>query len=182
MVTHMFHHVDANHWMGNVYTMITVGLSLDVGFFGTMFCVSRWRNGRSCFPSIRVDVFPQEQGGLDWLMKRVTGEKRATMVDRTFGMCGASAGVYALIGAEVAVLSRRIWGTLRRVNRTRKGSVWRLTSVAVGHVVNVGAQFFAMSSERVSMIGHAAHVGGFVFGVGVSRLFDLNKQVWLLCW
>ncbi|KAJ3036762.1 hypothetical protein HDV00_002424 [Rhizophlyctis rosea] len=33
--THMFHHVDIGHWLGNIYAMFQSGLTLDLGFTRT---------------------------------------------------------------------------------------------------------------------------------------------------
>ncbi|KAJ3215017.1 hypothetical protein HDU67_000970, partial [Dinochytrium kinnereticum] len=156
--------------------MITVGISLDAGFFGTLFVfiggglvgslsqALEWTYSskpKGLVQTVAKKALPEswieEESPLNWIMKRVTGVEKANVLDRTFGMCGASAGVYGLIGAEFAYLARHIYGTLKRAGRARRGSVereiqmnrlMRLTSVALGHVLNVGAQVLAVSTSE----------------------------------
>ncbi|KAJ3104209.1 hypothetical protein HDU97_009464 [Phlyctochytrium planicorne] len=198
LITHMFHHLDFNHWIGNIYTTLTVGVSLNAGFLGTLFIFlgggltgvlsqtldriyiskSQWLPS---LPKLTQKPVEFTESPLGWLMNRISPPPEVKQwIAPALAMCGSSAGVYALIGAEFGYLTRQMWRVSKKAARARKGSeererhvdrLWRLTSIAVGHVVNIAAQVVAVSSpEGNAAVGYSAHLGGFVFGWGVSGL------------
>ncbi|KAJ3176668.1 hypothetical protein HK101_010388 [Irineochytrium annulatum] len=189
LITHMFEHRDVYHLAGNLFTLFSVGLSLDVGFVGTLalFVGGGLAGVGTQVLEVtlkkRADAISYVDGGgvpgppkavddaLSWILRTATGGARKTIRERPFGMCGASAGIYALMGAELMSLSVKIYHTLRRLSRLRSGSPRRqaeaerlrsFSAIVVGHLINILTQVLALDSggDYRLDIGHAAHVGG----------------------
>ncbi|KAJ3327444.1 hypothetical protein HDU76_011796 [Blyttiomyces sp. JEL0837] len=135
-----------------------------------------------------------------WMVKTISGGTVHSLRERVVRICGSSAGVYALTGAELVRLIRALRSTLRRIvkssrSKSRGGytntnedddnveklqrELWSLLLLAVGHGFSLGGQIAAIHEEvrggiayrALDSVGYAAHLGGFAFGALFSFLF-----------
>ncbi|KAJ3207832.1 hypothetical protein HDU83_002219 [Entophlyctis luteolus] len=168
--------------------------------------------------------------GLNWGISVLTGDPAAGNLslprvsalslfrERTYYMCGCSAGVYALVGAEFVRLAIQLYVELKTLARLRgfggnsasserrriQENIRGILTQIVAHAMNFVWQIAAASgwlmgydgsSSRPGSggsgvvdtpggnilattdqsVGYAAHVCGFVFGVGVQLAFPIKS-------
>jgi membrane associated rhomboid family serine protease len=192
----MFHHKDATHWLSNTYSLLVLGHSLDVGpinllalFFGGGLAgiVAHIIHHTLSFAksSPVKDLVPKdllEAPALNWVVKTATGGARASITERIHILCGASAGVYSLMGAECVFVLNGLRQAMLRLKRARnqagayekrereERNLWAMVTVLVSHGVAISTQVISLANGDVSL-GYAAHLGGFLFGAGFSALF-----------
>ncbi|KAJ3113536.1 hypothetical protein HK100_001948 [Physocladia obscura] len=121
--------------------------------------------------------------GIKWGVGFITGNPNATAIElpkissffreRTCIVCGASAGVYALMGAECVRLSIRLYAELNKLARINRrpyldnlaiherklvhSNIVSILTVAIGHAVAIGSQVVAVSG----LIGQAKSNDGY---------------------
>ncbi|KAJ3068078.1 hypothetical protein HDU98_008762 [Podochytrium sp. JEL0797] len=107
--------------------------------------------------------------GVNWAFSTLTGDKDARVVlgrlsflsERTVVLCGCSAGVYALMGAECVRISIELYVALRRLAILQRrpyldpagvqlkikiqNQIVGILTVAIGHVVAIGSQVVAVT-------------------------------------
>ncbi|KAJ1570085.1 hypothetical protein HK096_002428 [Nowakowskiella sp. JEL0078] len=202
LVTHMFHHSDFLHWGLNIISMSSTAWNLDLGFYGTsglllgggiVGCLSHLFERRNVALVVKQIVKkptdPNDVVDVVISAVRKYTNSASNFLDiefvptRTFMLCGLSAGVYSLVGAEfyrglkeLAMLVRDVKkrGFVSNFHKSQlENLMWNLGS----RVISMVAQFVAIS-EQVDQdvsIGHSAHIGGFLFGISTMFLVDFFK-------
>ncbi|ORX86556.1 hypothetical protein BCR32DRAFT_324943 [Anaeromyces robustus] len=142
VVTHMFHHKDLEHFLWNMYTLTSSTLYLDVGFEQTAFLfigggitgllthIFKWKSKLTLSPepadninsvSVMDTLLPKElPQGLSKIInednfKNVRdsyNQVRNQLTNKVFSICGSSAGVYALVGAETVQIVCDLFKTI----------------------------------------------------------------------
>ncbi|KND02457.1 uncharacterized protein SPPG_02921 [Spizellomyces punctatus DAOM BR117] len=102
----------------------------------------------------------------------------------TYSLCGASAAAYALTGAEIAAILwavKEAWGRKGRSRIGDRDRVRKLIVVALGRLVAVVAQVVASMEpgrrDGPLIIGHGAHLGGFLFGFIVMGFWQARRWI-----
>ncbi|KAJ3282086.1 hypothetical protein HDU79_010182 [Rhizoclosmatium sp. JEL0117] len=181
LVTHAFHHRDVRHWASNAYALAVVGTSdTTPGFvstFATFFGgVLGGVVGQAAWATLllrpRDQLQPSKLGTFADLADSLASAVRATIAsvsdalpflrEQHFVLCGMSAGVYALMGAECVALAVRLTANLRALARLQnrpyrdaaanaeirrlKDAIVGILSTAIGHAVALGSQVIAVAS------------------------------------
>ncbi|KAI9205753.1 uncharacterized protein BJ171DRAFT_499538 [Polychytrium aggregatum] len=218
-ITHMFHHHDIFHFVGNMYAVFSSGWFLDLGFLPTLSLflgggiagaathILEWavlkRTDRPMLDSLHqvareisgyghpsIPSLSTEVEIMDWVRRQLKTAKEAVTAPlrgRTFALCGASAGAYALMGAELCSIISDLRRCYRRYKQAPRGSysrdvhrskLWTLIGIAIGRIVALIPQILAVLETgnsgsfgiwgfqtQADMVGFSAHLGGFAFGV-----------------
>ncbi|KAI8802408.1 hypothetical protein BJ742DRAFT_541336 [Cladochytrium replicatum] len=138
-VTHIFHHADILHWATNIFSIISTGLKLQLGFvktsilivgggiFGSWANVVEWRFYRPLTPSLpqsadqnpgQMDIVDMVTTGVKEVGKQlgITGAQSPYIVERRrHVLCGASASAFALMGADLYLIAKEIVPVSRRL-------------------------------------------------------------------
>ncbi|KAI8614708.1 hypothetical protein BC830DRAFT_1126072 [Chytriomyces sp. MP71] len=150
---------------------------------------------------------------LNWGLRALTGNQdinlhasinvNSLFKERSLLLCGSSAGVYALMGAEFVSLSVQLYAELKRLARLQRrpyldsvgiaerkriqNNIVGILSVAIGHVVAIASQVFAVSGllqggDGVVVRtpdGSYAHHGGnsTADGVGQQQLWQIDESI-----
>ncbi|KAG4102734.1 hypothetical protein H8356DRAFT_1271798 [Neocallimastix lanati (nom. inval.)] len=219
VVTHMFHHKDFRHFLWNMYTLTSSTLYLDVGFEQTAFLfigggitgllthIFKWQskltltteavdniNPTSVMDTLLPKELPQ---GLSKIIdedsfknvKNSYSQVRSQLTNKVFNICGSSAGVYAIVGAEtvqiVCDLFKTIFGRGRRRsiedkddNEEQIGKLVMLEVNAFSRVNWLIAEILALlrsnESFKYDKILNIAHMNGFLFGAIVMTIWKLQ--------
>ncbi|KAL2919213.1 hypothetical protein HK105_200856 [Polyrhizophydium stewartii] len=141
-VTHMFRHSDLLHWFTNMYSMATSAAFLDLGFWRSSLLFygggiagaasqilerTMLRDSRSRLTIEPAREWLREAGDQlsNWIAGKPTEDAKiiglfSGLFPTTFSMCGASGGVFALIGAETYLISVALWRILTGRERSRR--------------------------------------------------------------
>ncbi|ORX58366.1 hypothetical protein BCR36DRAFT_579996 [Piromyces finnis] len=219
-VTHMFHHKDFEHFLWNMYTLTSSSLYLDVGFEQTAFLfigggitglvthIFKWKKKLTLSPEPTDNINPVSV--MDSLLpkalpdglSKIVGEEnlknvkdsynqvRSQLTNRIFTICGSSAGVYAIVGAETVQIACDLFKTIfgRSRKRTEEGKeenskeISRLISLEVNAFSRVQwliAEILALLRSGESLkrdkILNMAHMNGFIFGAVVMTIWKLQN-------
>ncbi|KAH9246486.1 hypothetical protein BASA81_015966 [Batrachochytrium salamandrivorans] len=214
LVTHMFHHSDLIHWLYNMYAITTSAISLDLGLCQTSLifvgggiggCLTqvlehtllRDAKGHSSLQPLWTSFWDLSVSAMDW----ITGTENlppnvvgyfSTFFAPTYRICGASAGAFALTGAEVylivAAISRIMSGRDRLNRDARHRRLADLITMCFQHALTIGVQVAALFSPLhmttdvanvwadsfPAHIGYSAHLGGFLTGFAIMAAMDAS--------
>ncbi|KAJ3022291.1 UNVERIFIED_CONTAM: hypothetical protein HDU68_009223 [Siphonaria sp. JEL0065] len=187
--THMFHHRDFNHWFSNMYALVvvtagsgkqTIGKFFEEAFtfFGggltgvlghIVYTTVQRRRQPTPIKDQLTSVTSTIEDSVNWALNAVTGSSSTAInlklpvyfVERTCILVGASAGVYALMGAECIRIGFELSVELRKLarlerrqyldyealkERTRiKNNIVNILTGAIGHAVAIGSQVVAIA-------------------------------------
>jgi len=219
VVTHMFHHKDFEHFLWNMYTLTSSTLYLDVGFEQTAFLfigggitglithIFKWKKRLTLTPeptdninpvSVMDSLLPKDlPDGLSKIVgeenlknvKNSYNQVRSQLTNKIFTVCGSSAGVYAIVGAEtvqiVCDLFKTIFGRGKKRTATEKEEnereINRLVSLEVNAFSRVHwliAEILALLRSNESLkhdkILNMAHMNGFIFGAVVMTIWKFQ--------
>jgi len=229
VVTHMFHHKDLEHFLWNMYTLTSSTLYLDVGFEQTAFLfigggitgllthIFKWKSKLTLSPepadnintvSVMESLLPKElPQGLSKIInednfknvRNSYNQVRNQLTNKIFTICGSSAGVYAIVGAEtvqiVCDLFKTIFGHGGRRRKSIKDKeieneededsdkqVNKLVMLEVNAFSRVNwliAEILALLRSNESLkhdkILNLAHMNGFIFGAAVMVIWKLQN-------
>jgi len=215
-ISHMFHHKDFEHFLWNMYTLTSSTLYLDVGFEQTAFLfigggitglithIFKWKKKLTLSTeptdninpvSVMDTLLPKE---LPQGLSKIVGEEnlknvkdsynqvRSQLTNKVFSICGSSAGVYAIVGAEtvqiVCDLAKTIFGRgNKKSNEDRDEEVNKLVMLEVNAFSRVNwlvAEILALLRSNESLkhdkILNMAHMNGFIFGAAVMIIWKLQ--------
>jgi len=219
VITHMFHHKDLEHFLWNMYTLTSSTLYLDVGFEQTAFLfigggitgllthIFKWKSKLSLSTeptdnmnptSVMDTLLPKE---LPQSLSKIIDEDkfknvrnsyihvRSQLTNRIFSVCGSSAGVYSIVGAEtvqiVCDLFKTIFGRGRKRtikdkddNEKQIGKLVMLEVNAFSRVNWLIAEVLALLRSNESLKSdrnlNLAHMNGFIFGAVVMGIWILQ--------
>jgi len=219
VITHMFHHKDLEHFLWNMYTLTSSTLYLDVGFeqiaflfigggiTGLITHIFKWKKKLTLTPeptdninpvSVMDSLLPKQ---LPQGLTKIVGEEniknvtnsynqvRSQLTNKIFTICGSSAGVYAIVGAEtvqiVCDLFKTIFGRPKGKSledkEEKEKEVNRLVSLEVNAFSRVHwliAEILALLRSNQSLkhdnILNMAHMNGFIFGAVVMSIWKLQ--------
>ncbi|KAI8923241.1 hypothetical protein BC831DRAFT_472191 [Entophlyctis helioformis] len=203
LVMYMFHHLDASHWLGNMCSIAASAALLDLGFWRTsLLFVGGGISGAIAhvceWSLIRDNKGHISSDPLISLWLRGTPYEVPVkglfsgLFPTTYSLAGASAGAFALTGAEFWLICSAMRSILtgsrgsndkgRRRRSARVESqdpnqrladlivmgATRLVTLGlqVAAVLEPGAADLATSwpGSLAQNVGHSAHIGGFLFG------------------
>jgi len=215
-ISHMFHHKDFEHFLWNMYTLTSSTLYLDVGFEQTAFLfigggitglithIFKWKKKLTLSTeptdninpvSVMDTLLPKE---LPQGLSKIVGEEnlknvkdsynqvRSQLTNKVFSICGSSAGVYAIVGAEtvqiVCDLAKTIFGRgNKKSDEDRNEEVNKLVMLEVNAFSRVNwlvAEVLALLRSNESLkhdkILNMAHMNGFIFGAAVMIIWKLQ--------
>jgi len=216
-ITHMFHHKDFEHFLWNMYTLTSSTLYLDVGFEQTAFLfigggitglvthIFKWKKKLTLTPeptdninpvSVMDTLLPKE---LPQSLSKIVGEEnlknvtssynqvRSQLTNKVFSICGSSAGVYAIVGAETVQIAcdlvKAIFGrgNKKSIEENKEDEVNKLVMLEVNAFSRVNwlvAEILALLRSNQSLkydkILNMAHMNGFIFGAAVMIIWKLQ--------
>jgi len=231
VVSHMFHHKDLEHFLWNMYTLTSSTLYLDIGFEQTAFLfigggitgllthIYKWKSKLTLSPepvdnintvSVMDTLLPKElPQGLSKIInednfKNVRdsyNQVRNQLTNRVFSICGSSAGVYAVVGAETVQIVCDLFKTIFGRGNSRRKSIKeseneigveevedndkqinKLVMLEVNAFSRVNwliAEVLALLRSNESLkhdkILNSAHMNGFIFGATVMVIWKLQN-------
>jgi len=219
-ITHMFHHKDLEHFLWNMYTLTSSTLYLDIGFEQTAFLfigggitgllthIFKWKNKltltaeptdnlnpTSVMDTLLPKELPQSLSKIidEDSLKNIRssyGHVRTQLTNRIFTICGSSAGVYAIVGAEtvqiICELFKTIFGRRNRNSNENEENedkqVYNLVSLEVNAFSRINwliAEILALLRSNGSLKSdkflNLAHMNGFLFGASVMVIWKLQN-------
>lgn len=228
--THMFYHKDLRHFIWNMYTLTSSANYLNLGYEQTAFLfigggltgllthIYGWRKrltlttepSNNINPvSVMDSILPKE---LPKGLTKIIGDEdyknasdsysnvRTQLANKVFMICGSSAGVYAMVGAEtvqiICDLFKEIFGRkdntyykdyddedediyVRSASRNTLCNMLTLEVNVFSRVQWLIAEILALlrstELDRKDKILNMSHFSGFLFGVGVMTIWKLQN-------
>jgi membrane associated rhomboid family serine protease len=202
LFSHLFHHVDLDHWLSNNIALFQSALYLNLGFQqssllflggGLAGLLSTICHTHQLIPAT-VSVSESWYQLLDALGSFFTfpasslshlGQSFQTWAFSVFDavvgkfpttiwVCGSSASVFAFLGAEFVQAGIQALDALSSSD-SRRFSRSFASCLRVAFMMALQIGFLVKEPVLKSGVGYAAHVGGFVFGAA----FMILKTMWM---
>jgi membrane associated rhomboid family serine protease len=174
ILTHLFSHLDRYHLVTNFYQIALSSVSLNLSFPKSLaLFLTAGLTGTLTF-IIEKYLFTS-QPIIYELFSKSTLERLddyITLPRNTFTVCGGSGAAYGFMGAEIYVGLKKIFklrsGKYTPLQKYRvEEDLARLLVVGIVNLVHIGIGIVNGNDG----IGHSAHLGGFLAGIGVAYFF-----------
>jgi membrane associated rhomboid family serine protease len=200
IVSHLFHHVDLDHYLQNAYTLWTSSIAMGLGF------VDNWGlfvGGGMCG---LVGIMGEQTWRMNLARRSMDKWRLLLPSNRYIALCGSSGGACGLVGCESWMLFSDLFKVTRDIlrqkhkeressrgeRRERYKDFWRIVFFSGMRLAWIYAQVKGMHTSEMEdsslapllnnpigaklqppQVGYAAHVGGFVFGF----LYGIVRQL-----
>ena len=195
-LTSMLLHIDGEHLAGNAISIVFAGLGPHVAFGsvgwwltlvgGNLAAVLSSREGQERQTRAVIERY---SGG--YISQDGSVAKWVSRAQPEAGTCGASAGVFALLGADLCLTLERVLALLEELRHAPEDVVpldvlqaLGLSLPALQRMLSlVEAERRALATGASVSIGHAAHLAGFGWGVCCYLLFrEYRRRRWAAPW
>jgi membrane associated rhomboid family serine protease len=194
--TSMFLHAQADHLANNTIGILFAGVGPHVAFGSVGWWITLLGGNLVAVLSSREGQERQTRG----FIERHTGgyirqdgflARNLARVQPAAGTCGASAGVFALLGADLCLTLERVLALLADLQRSPEEVVpfdvlqaLGLSLPALQRMLSlVEAERRALATGASVSTGHAAHLAGFGWGVCCYLLFrEARRRGWAAPW
>jgi len=188
ILTSIFHHHGALHFIANTYGLFFNGIALDAGFLPTIaLFVTGGLAGTAAWLLEKAYSTPKDlplpaavEGILpnslwSWITKVLP-------IQPGYAVCGSSGAVFALLGGTLSSTIHQIREENRAWDRRSQAAknrvlrlyfrLFNLSAQAVGLVVGPLKEDVLSSFDKPDgpAVAHSAHVGGFVFGFAATEI------------
>ena len=143
VIGHMFTHAGSQHLVGNLFSLISSGFTVDVGFWRTLILIygggiagvaahilEQVLSRRPSYATSKhlemvtkalSDLGIVQTDSASWLWNAISSRNRR---QTTFVLCGLSSGVFALIGAEVYKTCIELRCAYFELRDSKQGTWW----------------------------------------------------------
>ena len=195
-LTSMFLHYNAEHLASNAISIVFAGLGPHVAFGSVGWWLTLLGGNLAAVLSSREGQERQTRAVIERYSGGYIGQdsRIASTLARAqpaAGTCGASAGVFALLGADLCLTLERVLALLAELHRAPEDVVPLDVLQALGLslpalqriLALVEAERHALATGASVSVGHAAHLAGFGWGVCCYLLFrEARRRHWAAPW